>query len=301
MPQDLPAAPLRRRRLCAWCLTAAMVWSAGLPSEAVAKPVAKISGPAEDLAKEATRRYKEGEFELAAQLFMKAYALDKRPDRVFNAARGFEKAGKAEQAIALFRLYIQITDDEAGRQEAQLRVDALEAALRAGPATPPPAISPPTTPPPASSASPEPTDPAGAPTMTAQSPQRPHRMPPVITAPAHSPASPWPAWTAFGIAAVAAASAGGMYYWVRKDETDLHELLEIRTDAGYVSGIDQEHAVERHLVQGTVRTWAAIGGSIALASVAVGLWLWPRPAAAPQDLGPSVQVGPDGVALSVRF
>lgn len=291
MPHDLQTAPQRRGGL-GFALVALMIGSsAGHPGLASAKPAAKAGGPAEDLAKEATRRYKEGEFELAAQLFMKAYALDKRPDRVFNAARGYEKAGKAEQAIALFRLYGQITDDEAGRQEAQLRVAALESGLKAKAAPPP---------------SPREAAPLPAPaTNTAELPAPAEKTPPTVRAPAPMPppaAGPqWPAWTAFGVAVLAAGGAGAMYYWVRGDEANLQESLEVRTDAGYVTGIDQEHAVERHALQGTVRTWAAISAGAAMAGIAAGLWLWPRRSAVLAEGQVAVQAGPGAVAIRVRF
>ena len=300
MPMDPLPTPLLRRSVSTWCFLALAIAAVGQPSASWAKPAAKGSSPADDLVKEATRRYKEGEFELAAQLFMKAYALDKRPDRVFNAARGYEKAGKHEQAIALFRLYAQITDDAAGRQEAELRVAGLEAAQKPSPSPPSaqqqaqqagttPSSAPATLPSPATKTA-EPSGISLPPPVTLHSPP-----------PAHLQASSRPAWAAFGAAALAAVSAGGLYYWVLQDETDLQETLEIRNDAGYVTGVDQEHAVERQAVQGTVRTWAAVGGGLALASVAVGLWLWPKSATTQVSDAPIVQVAPGSFAVMVRF
>jgi tetratricopeptide (TPR) repeat protein len=277
------AAKLARR----WGFALAVIASAPLvvPPHAWAAKASAKGSAGDELAREATRRFKEGEHDLAAQLFMKAYALDKRPDRVFNAARAYEKADKPQEAVALFRLYRQITDDEAGRQEAQLRIEALEAQARAkaAAATTPPAPAEPAEAPVAPPADPSPSTaaPAGPPVGVSQraKPPAPSRLPAAL---------------ALGGGGLLALASAGLYGWVRQDEAELERALQQRDTAGRVSGISQADAEDARLRQGSLRTWSAVGAGAAAAALLVGVWWWRAGTA-------EVQVSPEGAGLALRF
>ena len=91
---------------------------------------------AEALVAQAKERYQAGDFEHAAQLYMKAYGEVQRPAPVFNAARAYEQAGLWQEAKPLFELYIQIdrgndADSVAGRADAQAHIAALNARIAA--------------------------------------------------------------------------------------------------------------------------------------------------------------------------
>jgi hypothetical protein len=99
-----------------------------LPSAAIAVPPdATAIQEAEALAQEAKDRFAARDFEVAAKLFMKAYAKSHVPSLVFNAARAYEEAGKTGDAASLFRLYITLTDDADGILEARQHLAKLEA------------------------------------------------------------------------------------------------------------------------------------------------------------------------------
>ncbi len=91
-----------------------------------AKPAVQQS-EAEDYANRAVERFKAKDFEVAAKLFMQAYARSPRASLVFNAARAYEEAGKPGDAASLFRLYMTISQDADGIVEARSRLKALEA------------------------------------------------------------------------------------------------------------------------------------------------------------------------------
>jgi len=102
----------------------ALAGISGITSTGLAKPPSAKS-EAESVAETAARRFKEGDYELAAQLFLKAWALTKKPAQLFNAARAYEQAGKAGEAISLFEKYIAVETDAGGREEAKLRAERL--------------------------------------------------------------------------------------------------------------------------------------------------------------------------------
>lgn len=81
---------------------------------------------AEVVAAQAKQAFKDRQFEYAARLFMKAYAISKEPALVFNAARAYEEAGKPGDASSLFRLYATISDDPDGIADAWSRIKRLE-------------------------------------------------------------------------------------------------------------------------------------------------------------------------------
>lgn len=94
------------------------------PPAQAAKPA-----PADDaavIAKLAKQRFKEGQFEVAARLFVRAYEISRRPALLYNAGRAREMEGNTESALRLYRTYIDIEKDIAGREEARVRISVLE-------------------------------------------------------------------------------------------------------------------------------------------------------------------------------
>lgn len=81
---------------------------------------------AEVVAAQAKQAFRDGQFEYAARLFMKAYAISKQPALLYNAARAYEEAGKPGDATSLFRLYATVSDDPDGIADAWARIRRLE-------------------------------------------------------------------------------------------------------------------------------------------------------------------------------
>ena len=99
-----------------------------IPRIALASPPeSAVLAEAEGLARQAKEAFIAKDFEVAAKLFMSAYGKSHSPALVFNAARSYEEAGKVGDAAALFRLYISLTSDTAGLQEAREHLAKLEA------------------------------------------------------------------------------------------------------------------------------------------------------------------------------
>ncbi len=95
---------------------------------ALAPRLAAAAQPAEDakaIAELAKRRYQEGQFDIAARLYLKAYELAKRPPLLFNCGRAREAAGQKVEAVAIYQQYIAVEKDVAGREEARARIEAL--------------------------------------------------------------------------------------------------------------------------------------------------------------------------------
>jgi tetratricopeptide (TPR) repeat protein len=67
---------------------------------------------------EAVAAYKEGNFEKALELFLKAYETQPNPVTVFNIARCYEKTGKIAEAYTYYKKYIE-TGEEAKAPEAK--------------------------------------------------------------------------------------------------------------------------------------------------------------------------------------
>ncbi len=117
------------RAIFAVLLVAAMLLPS-VPRVAVAAPDAAAIAAAEAKATEAKAFFKAGLFPRAAERFMEAYALSKRPALVYNAARAYEEGQLRAEAIALFKLYEGLQDASAeGRKEARERRERLESEL----------------------------------------------------------------------------------------------------------------------------------------------------------------------------
>lgn len=195
-PRHVSAPPLASRLVAAAVL---LLFALNSPSVAVAQALsAGDKERAEAIAIEAKVFFKSGLYADAASGFMRAYAISKRPDMMFNAARAYEEARLHAQSIALFDQYLKLDDaPEDGKREAVERIARQRALL--GSAAPAPAPAPPAPTPASATAEPAPIAPAPAPAPApALAPAL--ATPPVATvsAPADPPAR-WLSYTLIGV------------------------------------------------------------------------------------------------------
>lgn len=131
------------------CVTAG---AAGAPRVAFAEASDADLRRAEAKAIEAKAYFKQGLFVEAAEKFMEAFAISRKADTMFNAARAYEEAGAKKQALALFLQYLDLPDaSEEGKAAARAKIAELQAAASteptepatATPATPAPPVVPP--------------------------------------------------------------------------------------------------------------------------------------------------------------
>jgi len=85
------------------CLGAAAVTGR---ADAMAAPPASKAREPDTVAREAQRRFRLGDYDLAAELFVGTHELSGRPALILNAASAHEKAGNVDRAVALFERYI---------------------------------------------------------------------------------------------------------------------------------------------------------------------------------------------------
>ena len=80
----------------------------------------------EQLSKDATAKYREGDFKSAIELFQKAYDIEPVPNLLFNIARCHEKLEDWDKAISFYQKFVVEPDVEKdARQAAVDRIDAL--------------------------------------------------------------------------------------------------------------------------------------------------------------------------------
>ena len=82
---------------------------------------------AEALATEGKVYFRTKLYDKAADKFMQAFGISKRPALLYNAARAYEEAKKLPEAIAMFEHYKTVAADDRGKLEAQKKIDALKA------------------------------------------------------------------------------------------------------------------------------------------------------------------------------
>ena len=250
------------------------------------------------LVKEGKRRFEQGEFAIAATLFLEAYGVDKRATHLFNAARAHEKAGKAREAIELFRRYVAEADDPVGLIEAKALIAALEAEIaKAEPVRPdqgpkailkpmpepvPTGAARPTPPPPKAV---EPKSRSGAAPVT------------VLAKPALLPERPVAGWVALGSGAACLVASGVVFVLAASTKSDLDARLA--TDgAGRITGISYDDAQARHDRIGTQRLVAGVLGGAGVVAAGAGAWLlWLRKPGAVANLVPTA----GGLGVMVRF
>ncbi len=121
----MPSSPLQPCRTCV-CIAVCCVMVTPAHAAPGGKATTASITEAEAYAERAVERFKAKDFEVAAKLFMQAYARSHSPALVFNAARAYEEAGKSGDASSLFKLYITISDDADGIVNARERIKRLE-------------------------------------------------------------------------------------------------------------------------------------------------------------------------------
>ncbi|MBM4341860.1 MAG: hypothetical protein FJ100_00585 [Deltaproteobacteria bacterium] len=305
----------RTRNSGRWTLatvTLAGAIAAWTPTSAQAAKPAAATAEAESIAETAARRYKSGDFELAAQLYDRAYELARRPALLFNAARAWDRAGRFREALQRYEACAAVETDAGAREEARLRAARLRdhvAAQRPVDVAPaPPAAVPPPQP-----AAPAPTSPASASPTPTPKPQAPtpgreaapqESAPPAVAAPAVVAPTPRPLRGPWVLAAMGGAVAvgGGIALGLAvADDGALQGDTDRRNDDGWVTGTTQRSAFERADAIGRRKTWAAAatgaGGALALA----GLLWWMG--SGDEATRPRVHVAawPEGLALAGWF
>jgi len=261
---------------------------------------------AEAAALGAKAAFKAGKFEEAARKYMEAYGLVQKPTLVFNAARAYEEAGRLEEALPLFRLYLNVdkgTDDNAsaGRDDARKRIARIERTLaqlkpKADPRPiedrPRPDPKPLAKPDAKPDAKPEGTGPRpdvkskgtpARPKVEGTGPERPGDKPDAtLKAPGQGdlPAAPGrtmriAGWSALGAGVVALAA--GAFFWGKAGSllTSLDDDLEAgkTTPDGLKvhPGLTQVGAQARLDEVNGKRRWAVVWGSVGLGAAAAGL------------------------------
>lgn len=176
---------------------------------AVAQPASNADlERAEAKAIEAKVFFKSGLYAEAATGFMQAFAISRRPDMMFNAARAYEEAGMAAQAIALFEQYQQLADAPAeGKKDATARIAQQNGVLHARRSAAAAPIEGTGTP--AAKTAPIPPAPAPVPVAAAKS-TTPAPAPTVATAP---PARPSKAWSITLVAGGGTLVLVGLFSW----------------------------------------------------------------------------------------
>ncbi len=262
----------------------ALALCALLTTPAAAAPIAKSkskstasSSDAEAYAERATERFKAKDFEVAAKLFMQAYARSHVPALVFNAARAYEEAGKPGDAASLFKLYITISDDADGIVNARERIKRLAAK--------------PEDKPPQSREVAQPQPIAGKPSAA-----KPPAMLEAQAPPSDKPAPPdnTLAWAATGTAAVAVVG-GAVLMAVGASNSAAANDLQVRDEAGLKN---YGALYDRAELQ-----WKAGIGGFAIGAVLGGwaAWLHLRRPSVATRASWSIDPATRNVQLAVRF
>lgn len=295
---------LRRPHRALTAATLALALAVALPvPSALAKPKAESLSEAESVAETAARRFKEGDFELAAKLFDRAYELAKKPTLLFNAGRAYEQAGQREEALARYEAYAQIETDPGGREEAKLRAARLRDQLaKEGKGTQPAAANP--EPPKAEPAKPEPakTEPAKPTPDGPRNPAPQESKPAKKVEPAPQVAQPSRTgpWIAVGTSAAVAVAGAVVWGLAIKADHALQDAVETKNAAGQTTGITQVNAVDDHdginKRKATGVVLMSAGGAGLVGSVA-----WLLLTGTPKSATWLVAPAPDGLALVGRF
>lgn len=239
---------------------------------AAAAPAAAELAAAEAKATEAKAFFQAKLYPQAAERFMQAYALSKRPALVYNAARAYEEAGKRSEAIALFKLYEGLPDAAAeGRQEARQRREALERALAADKGAPTP-----------------------APGEASPQPPPSSRQPPAWRQPAMV--------AGLSLGAVGVLAGGVLLGLAGADQSELDADLGRKDASGLVVGVDYPTYVERQTAIGDTRRlgWIGLGAGAALLAGGAALFFW-SPADAPAAVALAPAAGGGRLEVLWRF
>lgn len=240
-------------------------------------------------------------WKLAAQLFLDAYELaPNRATLLFRAAVANESSGDLALAESQFRSYLRASDPSAkAYKEAEIHLEQLarkpQAKQEAAKPVPPPeaVVAPQTTPTPAPAVVAKPLPPAESVVVARPVPQ------PLIAAPVPvvSPPSRIPAWSALGGGVALGIGAGVLYALAGGQRSDLDKALKTRAATGEIIGISRASALQEKSSIESKETMSIVLGSLGVAAVGVGAWLWLRHPRGQVAVLP----GPGDVGISVAF
>ena len=261
---------------------------AHVATPALAAPPPPAIDQAESIAQTAARRFKERQFVIAGELFLRAYGLTPRPALLFNAARSYEEAGDNAKALELFRDYAKIADDAGGRADAQVRIGLLEKAAPKTASAPQP-VEPPSKPE---------LHPAAAPLVS--SPIAPNVVRPNVVVQSVSSPSRTPAVVVLTGGAVMSLAGVGFLLASVVSTNGLESDLAKRDAGGHIIGLRQSELSARNDTIARDKTLGAVLGGMGVAAVGVGAYLWLRPSGSSE---PAVWVapGPGSLAFGGRF
>ena len=263
----------------------------------VAQPLhaAEVTDPsdqrkAEAIATEAKLLFQQKAYAQAAERFMEAYTIVRRPALIFNAARAYEEGGQLRKAAALFRAYRDHADTPAdGKADADARIVRLEAEMKAREPKPEPAKLPD-----APKALPE------AVTPTVVVPKLEPKLPkPIVIVPVPRPAPVWP--LAPTVTAGALLLASGIMQGVALSEAGSARDMEANLNTPAQRDEYLGHASKAKTYQGM-----AIAGAV-LTAGSLGWLVWDlwsqgrKTRAAAWRIQPSVAPGAAGLAWSGRY
>jgi len=230
---------------------------------------------AEALATRATAYFKSGLHRQAADLYMRAFALSRRPLMVYNAARSLEEASDLAESRALFEHYRGLKGVSASeRAEADLRIAGLTDRLR--------------------TAGPHPSAPPARGTRDDPSSQQQGTPPTMVSgvrdereAGATDPG--FPVWQSVG-AGVSLAAAGGCWLVARQQvqEALAIDVRDQEDKAAYLERADKAQA------------WRGVGVGFAVLGGGLGVWALVRAVRRPATNTVLVPL-PGGVALVGHF
>ena len=130
--------PARRRTTCRWLTSVcalAISWLAPLTTNA--EPSKAELTRAEAKSTEARAYYQSALYKEAAQSFMDAFAITKRPRLLYAAASAREKAGQRRRAYALYSMYLELPDIPVkNRAYAESKIIKLDSDIQASPNNP---------------------------------------------------------------------------------------------------------------------------------------------------------------------
>lgn len=135
-----------RERLGRWFL-ASLVVATSRPAIAQERPRTDAaqdvtSSDARALYQEGSRRYHAGEYDQAALLFERAYALSGASALLLNLAQAYRLRGPTfcAQSLSLYRRYLESKPDSEHRDEVEQRIAEMDACVRTSPPRPTTAV-----------------------------------------------------------------------------------------------------------------------------------------------------------------
>ena len=83
------------------------------------------------------RLFQQGDYSGAVQAFTAAYVISPKPMLLFNIAQAHRKAGRAQEALTSYQLFLRKAPDTPLRAETEAYIELSRAQLKAQPADPP--------------------------------------------------------------------------------------------------------------------------------------------------------------------